>query len=60
MCYVFVFVRACTQVRMVFLATSICVYVYVVLEGMYRCNTGNFGNEHLCLYLCWYRGYVDM
>ena len=29
----------------------VCVYVCVVVDGMYKCKTGNFGNEPLCLCL---------
>ena len=35
-------------------------YFCVVVEGMYTCKTGNFGNKHLCLCLCCCRGYVHM
>ena len=52
--------RLCTHVRMVILATSLCVYVCVVVEGMYTCNTGHFGNETLYLFFCYSRGYVHM
>ena len=40
--------------------TGLCVYVSVVLEGMYTCKTGNFGNEPLCLCLCCCIGYVHI
>ena len=40
--------------------TSLCVYVCVVVEGMYTCKTGHFGNDTLCLFLCCCRGYVHM
>ena len=33
-------------------------YVYVVVDGMETCKTGNFGNNCLCLSLCCCRGYV--
>ena len=59
--------RVCTHVRLGILATSLCVYVCVVvegiytcIEGMYRCDAGNFGNKTLCLCLCWCKGYVHM
>ena len=35
-------------------------YVCVVLEGMYTYKTGHFVNTHLCLCLCYCRGYVHM
>ena len=44
--------------RQVILATCLCVYIFVVVEGMYICNTGNFGNDPLCLCFCCCRGYV--
>ena len=46
--FVFVFVlllRVCTHVRLGILVTSGCVHVCTVVEGMYTCKTGNFGNE---------------
>ena len=33
---------------------------YVVLENMYKCNTGHFGITPLLLFLCCCRGYVHM
>ena len=32
---------------------SVVLFIFVfVLKAMYICNTGNFGNETLCLCLC--------
>ena len=42
------------------LETRLCVYVFIVVECMYICKTGNFGKTPLCLYLCYYRVYVQM
>ena len=39
---------------------SLCVYVYVVVEGMYTYKTGNFGNETFCVCLFCCRGYVHI
>ena len=39
---------------------SLCVYVCVIIEGIYTCKTGNFGNEPFCLCLCCCRGHVHM
>ena len=50
--------RICTHVRMGILEKILCVYVCVVVEGMYTCKTVNFGNEPLCLCLCFCRGCV--
>ena len=36
------------------------VYICVVVEDMYTCKTGNFGNEPLFLCLCFCRGHVHM
>ena len=59
--FMFVFLyRVCTHVRLRILATISCVYVCVVVEGMYICKTENFVNEPLCLCLCCCRGYVHM
>ena len=44
--------RVCTHVRLVILEMSFCVYVSVVVEGMYTCKNGHFGNKPLCLCLC--------
>ena len=38
----------------------LCVYVCVVLEGMYKCKTEHFVNESFCLCLFCCRGYVHM
>ena len=59
----FIFVllyRVCTHVRMGILAKSLCVYVCVVVESMYTCETGNFSKDtsYLCFGCC--RGYVHM
>ena len=43
--FVFMFVflyRVCTYVRLGILLTRLCVYVNVVVEGMYTCKTGHF------------------
>ena len=45
---VFMFVlfqSVCTHVRLVILATRVCVYVCVVVEGIFTCNTVNFENN---------------
>ena len=48
--------RVCTHVELGVLATGLCVYVCVGLEGMYTCKISCFGNNHLCLcYLLLYR-----
>ena len=39
---------------------EVFVHVSVVVEGMYKCDTGNFGNEPLCVCYCFCRGYVHM
>ena len=39
---------------------ALCVYVCVVVEGMYTCTAGNFGIKCLCSCLCCCRGYVRM
>ena len=31
---------------------GVCVYVCVVVEGMYTCMNDNFGNTPLCVYVC--------
>ena len=41
---------ACTHVRLGILETSLCVYVCVVVEGIYNCKNKNFGNNTLCLF----------
>ena len=33
-------------------STRIYVHVWVVVEGMHTCKTGNFGNEPFCVYVC--------
>ena len=42
------------------LLTRLCVYVNVVVEGMYICNTGNFVNKLFCLCFCCCIGYLYM
>ena len=39
---------------------SVCVYVVVVVEGMYTCKTGYFVKNPLCLCFCCCIGYVHM
>ena len=39
--------RVCTHVILGILAISLCFYVWVVVEGMYTCETKSFGNKHL-------------
>ena len=39
-------------------STRICLYVYVVLYDMYICKTGHFGNDPLCLCVCFSVGCV--
>ena len=52
--------RVCTHVRLVILEIFFCVYVCVVLNGVYICKIGNFSNYPLCLCLGCCRGYVHM
>ena len=52
--------RVFTNLRLGILETSLFVYVCVVVEGMYTCETGHFVIYPLCLYLCCCRGYVHM
>ena len=52
--------RLFTHVRLGILETSLGVYDSVVVQGMYTCKTGNFGNGPLCLCQCCCRGYVNM
>ena len=58
--YVYVLLRVCTHVRLLISETCHCVYFCAVVEGMYTCNTGNFGNEPLCLCLGSCRWYVQI
>ena len=61
--FVFMFVllyRVCTHLRLVILETSLCVYVCVVVYGVYTRMTGDFRKELLCSCLCWCIGYVHM
>ena len=37
----------CTHIRMGILATNLCGHDCVVIEGMYTCNNGHFGNNPL-------------
>ena len=48
--------RVCTHVRLGILAMRFCVDFCDVVEGMYTCKTGNFGNDPLLLFLCCFRG----
>ena len=48
---IFVFKRVFTHVRLGILETGLYVYVCVVVEGMYTCNTGHSSNKGLCLCL---------
>ena len=52
--------RVCKHVILGILQTSLCVYVGFVVEGMYTCKTGHFGNKPLCLCLCFCIGRVHM
>ena len=48
--------RVCTHVRLVILATGLCIYVCVGVEGMYTYKKWRFGNNYLCLcFLLLYR-----
>ena len=38
---------------------SLYVYVFAFVVGIYTCKTENFGKETSCLYLCYYREYVN-
>ena len=42
------------------LAKRLFVYVCFVVEGMYTCKTGNFGNNVLCLCLYCCEGYFHI
>ena len=50
--------RVFAHVRLDILATIVCFYVCVDVEDMYTCKTWNFGNEPMCLYLCWLHFFV--
>ena len=52
--------RVFTHVRLGNLEMGLCVYVCVVVEGMYTYKTGHFGNNNKCLFLCFCIGYVHM
>ena len=41
------------------LILGLSVYVCVFVEGINKYETGNFGNEPLCLYLCFCRGHEN-
>ena len=43
--------RVCTYVSLDISEKILCVYVFVVVEGMFACKTGVFGKEPYCLYL---------
>ena len=45
---------------MVILDMSLCVYVCVVVEGIYNSEIGYFGNEPFCIYIYCCRGYLHM
>ena len=53
--YVCVFVGACTYVRLGILEMSLCVYCYVVVEGMCLCNTKHFSNDNMCVFLLFFK-----
>ena len=52
--------RVCTHVRMGILVIGLCVYVCVVVKGIYTYNIGHFGNNWLCLCMCCCIRYVHM
>ena len=52
--------RVFTHVILGILPLSFCVYVCVVVESMYTCNTVNIGNKLLCLCLYFCIEYVYM
>ena len=54
------FYRVFTHVRLGILEKRIFFYVWFIVEGMYTCNTGHYGNETLRICLCCCRGYVHM
>ena len=56
----FLFYRVCTHERLGILEMSSCVYVCVVVEGMYTCKNCHFVNKPLCLFFCFCIGYVHM
>ena len=61
--FLFMFVllySVCTHVRLGILATTICVYVCVLVEDMYTFSTGNYGNCYLCLFECFFKGYAHL
>ena len=35
----------CTHVRLGILPKFVCVYIYINIEGMYKCQARNFGND---------------
>ena len=50
----------CEYVRLVNFPTRSFGNVCVVVEGIYTSQTEHFGNTPLCLFLCCYRGYIQM
>ena len=58
--YVFFVFMVCTQVILGIFESRLFVYAYVVVDVMYKCKSGNFGNETLCLCLYCCRGYVHL
>ena len=52
--------RVCTHVRPGILEAIICVYICVVVEGMYTCKRGHSVNGPLCLGFGYCRGYAHM
>ena len=52
--------RVFTHVILGLLATSLCVYVCVFVEGIYICKTGPFGNKPLFLCFFCFRRYVHI
>ena len=59
--FVFVlFYRVCTHVRLGIMETRLFVYVFVVVQDIYTCNYGHFGNDPLCLDSRFCKGYVHI
>ena len=52
--------RVCTHVRLIMLLMYLCVYVCVIVEGIYTFKTGYSGICPLYLYSCFCRGYVQI
>ena len=54
------FYRVCSHVRLGIFETDPFVYVCIVVEGMYTCNTGHYINKGLCLCFFLYRVFTHV